>query len=85
MRKRQKLLVKPYITKEIFISIKQKQITYDTHFLNENNAQKLSLLKLMFFQKKIYYHEVIGKPRATSKVIQLQNYYYNYNYKITIQ
>ena len=39
-RKKHKLLKKPWITKGILISIKNKQKMY-TNFLNENDAQKL--------------------------------------------
>ena len=63
-RKKHKLLKKPWITKRILISIKNKQKMYKNNFLNGNDAQKLlfktyssKLTKVKRLSKKMYFHK----------------------------
>ena len=63
-RKKLKLLRKPWITKGILISIKNKQKMYKNNFLNESDAQKLLFKtysnksrKVKRLSKKMYFHK----------------------------
>ena len=63
-RKKHELLKKPWITKGILISIKNKQKMYKNNFLNGNDAQKLlfktycnKLTKVKRLSKKMYFHK----------------------------
>ena len=63
-RKKHKLLEKPWITKGILISIKNKQKIYKNNFLNGNDAQKLlfktysnKLTKVERPFKKMYFYK----------------------------
>ena len=61
-RKKRKLMFKPWITKGIFISIRQERIVCVTHYLRDNEIQKKyqqSLCKQIdqtqnFFQKVVF-------------------------------
>ena len=59
-RKKHKLLKKPWITKGILVSIKNKQKMYKTNFLNGNDAQKL-LFKT--------YSNKLTKPKSLTSVV----------------
>jgi len=45
-RREQKLKVKPWITKDILISIKKKRLMYKTHFCQGSDIQKLIYKKI---------------------------------------
>ena len=61
LRKKCKLMSKPWITKGIFVSIRKKQKLYVTHYLKGNEIQKKfyktyanKLTKLKTLSKKLY-------------------------------
>ena len=63
-RKKDKLFKKPWLTKGLLISIKNKQKMYKNNFLNGNDAQKLlfktysnKLTKVKRLSKKMYFYK----------------------------
>jgi len=74
-RKERKFLQKPWFTKGIKISIKNKQRLYVSHFLNGNDFQKREykkysnkLTKVNFFAKKMFYENELKEAKQdTSK------------------
>ena len=80
-RKQRKLIQKPWITKGIFKSIKNKQKLYKSHFLEGTSEQKLNykkyvnkLRKLKLLSKKSYYrNEFVANKNDKSKLWQTEN------------
>ena len=76
-RKKHKLLKKPWITKGILSSIKNKQMMYKNNFLNGNNAQKLhfktysnKLTKVKRLSKKMYFHKKFDKNKNNCHTVK---------------
>ena len=69
-RKKRKLMSKPWITKDIFVSIRKKQKLYVTHYLIGNEIQKKfyktyanKVIKLKTISKKLYMESEILNSR----------------------
>ena len=73
-RKQKRLSMKPWITKGLLISIKNKQKMYKTHYLNGTKAQKYlyklyanKLTKTKDLAKKYYYYDQLQINKNNSK------------------
>ena len=73
-RKKDKLFKKPWLTKGLLISIKNKQKMYKNNFLNGNDAQKLlfktysnKLTKVKRLSKKMYFYKEFDDNQNNSR------------------
>ena len=73
-RKQARLVKKPWITKDIFTSVKRKNSMFRSHFINGNVNEKRFfrkytniLTKLKALLKKIYFHSEINKNKSNAR------------------
>jgi len=66
-RKQKRLLQKPWITKEIYNGIRQKQRMYNTHF-KSGDPMKIALYKK--FVNKLNHKKELSKKNTTNSPIQ---------------